>query len=230
MSKILVRSFTPEIRKKDEDTRTITFVASDGSRDSAHTVLNQDGWKLDRFNKNPVIGYNHDIYGGWSGNDVDKVIGKGNAYVEDKKLMVDITFEPKEINELAEKVYQKILFGSLNAVSVGFLPVGKGAWGKGEEGPGEKNETYYYAGQELLEISVVNIPANSNATRKGEDPDEEELKALREEAAQADPENPEGPKPGAEDDEATRQAKEAEEKQALQDEFELTMAAAEAAL
>lgn len=230
MSKILVRSFTPEIRKKDEDTRTITFVASDGSRDSAHTVLNQDGWKLDRFNKNPVIGYNHDIYGGWSGNDVDKVIGKGNAYVEDKKLMVDITFEPKEINQLAEKVYQKILFGSLNAVSVGFMPVGKGAWGKGDEGPGEKNETYYYAGQELLEISVVNIPANGNATRKGEDPDEEELKALREEAAQADPENPEGPKPGDEDDEATRQAKEAEEKQALQDEFELTMAAAEAAL
>lgn len=230
MSKILVRSFTPEIRKKDEDTRTITFVASDGSRDSAHTVLNQDGWKLDRFNKNPVIGYNHDIYGGWSGNDVDKVIGKGNAYVEDKKLMVDITFEPKEINPLAEKVYQKILFGSLNAVSVGFMPVGKGAWGKGDEGPGEKNETYYYAGQELLEISVVNIPANGNATRKGEDPDEDELKALREEAAQADPENPEGPKSGAEDDEATRQAKEAEEKQALQDEFELTMAAAEAAL
>ena len=227
MSKILVRSFTPEIRKKDEDTRTITFVASDGSRDSAHTVLNQDGWKLDRFNKNPVIGYNHDIYGGWSGNDVDKVIGKGNAYVEDKKLMVDITFEPKEINQLAEKVYQKILFGSLNAVSVGFMPVGKGAWGKGDEGPGEKNETYYYAGQELLEISVVNIPANGNATRKGEDPDEEELKALREEAAQEDPENP---KPSVEDDEATRQAKEAEEKQALQDEFELTMAAAEAAL
>lgn len=185
MSKILVRSFTPEIRKKDEETRTITFVASDGSRDSAHTVLNQDGWKLDRFNKNPVIGYNHRVYSAWDTKDADFVIGKGHAYVEDGKLMVDITFEPKEINELAEKVYQKILFGSLNAVSVGFVPVGKGAWGKGPEGPGETNETYYYAGQELLEISVVNIPANSNATRKGEDPEQEELEALR---AEADPE------------------------------------------
>ena len=37
MNKILVRSFTPEIRKKDEESRTITFVASDGSRDTAHT-------------------------------------------------------------------------------------------------------------------------------------------------------------------------------------------------
>lgn len=182
MDKILVRAFVPEIRKKNTDTRTVTFVASDGSRDSAHTVLNQAGWDLKRFNSNPVIGYNHEVYGAWDTKDVDFVIGKGRAYVEDNTLLVDITFEPKEINELAEKVYQKILFGSLNAVSVGFLPIGKGAWGKGEEGPGEERETYYYAGQELLEISVVNIPANANATRKGEDRAAEELEALRKEA------------------------------------------------
>ena len=40
MDKIRVRSFSPEIRKKNQETRTITFVASDGSRDAAHTVLN----------------------------------------------------------------------------------------------------------------------------------------------------------------------------------------------
>ncbi len=198
MDKILVRAFVPEIRKKNTDTRTVTFVASDGSRDSAHTVLNQAGWDLKRFNSNPVIGYNHEVYGAWDTKDVDFVIGKGRAYVEDNTLLVDITFEPKEINELAEKVYQKILFGSLNAVSVGFLPIGKGAWGKGEEGPGEERETYYYAGQELLEISVVNIPANANATRKGEDRAAEELEALRKEA-EKQPENPKDPKDAGED-------------------------------
>ena len=178
MDKILLRAFVPEIRKKNTDTRTVTFVASDGSRDSAHTVLNQAGWDLKRFNANPVIGYNHEVYGAWDAKDVDFVIGKGRAYVEDGKLLVDITFEPKEFNELAEKVYQKVLFGSLNAVSVGFLPKGQGRWGDGEEARGEANETYYYAGQELLEISVVNIPANANATRKGEDLAAEELAAL----------------------------------------------------
>lgn len=198
MDKILVRAFVPEIRKKNTDTRTVTFVASDGSRDSAHTVLNQAGWDLKRFNSNPVIGYNHEVYGAWDTKDVDFVIGKGRAYVEDNTLLVDITFEPKEINELAEKVYQKILFGSLNAVSVGFLPIGKGAWGKGEEGPGEEHETYYYAGQELLEISVVNIPANANATRKGEDRAAEELEALRKEA-EKQPEDPKDPKDDGED-------------------------------
>lgn len=198
----------------------MTFVASDGSRDSAHTILNQENWDLSRFEKNPIIGYNHNIYGSWSGSDVDNVIGKGHAYVESGKLMVDITFEPKEINELAEKVYQKILFGSINAVSVGFLPIGRGAWGKGDEGPGEVNETYYYAGQQLLEISVVNIPSNGNATKKGEDLAEEELKELR---AQAEPK----PAPGAEDE---NKAKEAEEALIRANKAKLTMAAASAAL
>jgi hypothetical protein len=195
MDQIRVRSFSPEIRKKNADTRTITFVASDGTRDSAHTVLNQKGWDLKRFNANPVIGYNHEIYGAWDTKDVDFVIGKGRAYVEDDVLLVDITFEPKEINELAEKVYQKILFGSLNSVSVGFLPLGKGHWGEGEEAPNEARETYYYDGQELLEISVVNIPANANATRKGEDCAKEELEALRAEAKKAEPEPEQQPDP-----------------------------------
>ena len=65
MDNIKFRSFTSEIRKKNEETRTVTFIASDGSRDSAHTVLNQEGWDLERFNKNPIIGYNHNIYGSW---------------------------------------------------------------------------------------------------------------------------------------------------------------------
>ena len=216
MDKIRIRSFVPEIRKKNTETRTITFVASDGTRDSAHTVLNQDNWRLERYNANPIIGYQHEVYGAWNTNDVDFVIGKGKAYVDDGKLLVDITFEPKEINELAEKVYQKVLFGSLNAVSVGFVPVGRGAWGEGDEAAGEPNETYYYAGQELLEISVVNIPANPNATRKGEDYAAEELEALRKEA--------EKPAPKKDEDDA-----DAEQKARLQ-KGQIVLAAASAAL
>lgn len=180
MDKVLIRTITPEVRKS-KDSRKVTFVASDGTRDSAGTVLNQDGWDLERFNKNGIIGYQHKVYGGWDDTDnPDNVIGKGHAYVEDGKLMVDIEFEPKEINELAEKVYQKILFGSLKAVSVGFLPIGKGEWGKGEEAVGGTKPTYYYAGQQLLEVSVVNIPANPNALKKAFDAEAEEVKALRE--------------------------------------------------
>lgn len=205
MDKINFRHIdSPEIRKAEDGSRKLTFVASDSSRDSAGTVLNQDGWDLRRFNSNGIIGYQHKVYGGWDDTEnPDNIIGKGHAYIEEKdgkkRLMVDIEFEPAEINPLAEKIYQKLLFGSLKAVSVGFLPIGKGAFGKGDEAIGEKNETYYYAGQELLEVSVVNIPANPNALKKGLEMAQEELAALRAEAqpepAPADPE----PQPEPED-------------------------------
>lgn len=169
------RSVASEIRKKDEEKRTITFVASDDTKDTAGTVLNQDNWDLTRFNKNGVIGYQHKVYGGWDDTDnPDNVIGKGFAYIEDKKLMVDITFEPAEINPLAEKIFQKILFGSLRAVSVGFLPIGQGRFGEGQD-----SNTYYFAGQELLEVSVVNIPANPNALKKSLEAENEYLEAER---------------------------------------------------
>lgn len=180
-----------EVRKKgNPDDRTITFVASDSTVDSAGTVLNQDNWNLTRFNKNGIIGYQHKVYGSWDDTDnPDNVIGKGHAYVEDGKLMVDITFEPAEINELAEKIYQKVLFGSLKAVSVGFLPMGKGRFGDGDD-----SNTYYFAGQELLEISIVNIPANPNALRKSLEAEQEfleaERKRLKEEAEVKETEQP----------------------------------------
>ena len=147
---------------------------------------------------NGVIGYQHKVYGSWADTDnPDNVIGKGRAYVEDGRLMVDVDFEPKEINELAEKVYQKILFGSLKAVSVGFLPVGDGHWGEGEESRKGASPTWYYDGQELLEVSVVNIPANPNAVRvKGLDSSEDEMRELMEKAdetPEAEPETVEAP-------------------------------------
>jgi len=83
------------------------------------------------------------------------VIGKARAFVEGDKLMGEITFEPADLNEKADKVYRKIQFGSLNAVSVGFREVG--------EGENDEDGTYRFAGQELMEISVVNIPSNPEA-------------------------------------------------------------------
>ena len=166
---------TSEIRKVNEESRTITFVASDDTKDSAGTVLNQDNWDLRRFNSNGVIGYQHKVYGGWDDTDnPDNVIGKGYAYIEDGKLMVDITFEPADINPLADKIYKKIQFGSLRAVSVGFLPIGRGKFGEGEDA-----NTYYFAGQELLEVSVVNIPSNPNALRKSLEAETAYLEAER---------------------------------------------------
>ena len=157
---------TPEIRKIDEESRTVEFVASDNSVDSYGTVIPVDKWDLTRFARNGIIGYMHDVYGdSWTKSaDPDDVIGKGEAFVEDEKLIVRITFEPKELNEKADKIFRKLQFGSLHAVSVGFRATKKGHMG--DEDRGEDPNVYYYAGQELLEVSVVNIPSNANALKR----------------------------------------------------------------
>lgn len=165
-----IRNIAGHVRKVEEnveETRTIEFVASDESRDSHHTVVPVSGWDLDRFNRNGIIGYQHNVYGDLCGNeDPDRVIGTGEARIEGKELIVRITFEPADINPLAEKIFRKVLHGTLKAVSVGFVPTAEGHWGEGDEAKKGVNETYYFAGQELLEVSVVNIPSNKNALKR----------------------------------------------------------------
>lgn len=159
----------PQVRKVDEDNRVVEFVASDASVDSYGTVLNPEGWDLTRFNKNGLIGYQHDVY---YGSDPDNVIGKGEARVEDGLLIVRVTFEPADLNEKADKVYRKVLFGTLNGVSVGFQSK-KGHWG--DKKRSENPDVYYFDEQELLEVSVVNIPANANAVKRSADEEQETL-------------------------------------------------------
>ena len=156
----------PEIRKIDEESRTVEFVASDNSVDSYGTVIPVDKWDLTRFASNGIIGYMHDVYGdSWTKSaDPDDVIGKGVAFIEDEKLIVRITFEPADLNPRADKIFRKLQFGSLHAVSVGFRATKKGHMG--DEERGEDPKVYYYAGQELLEVSVVNIPSNANALKR----------------------------------------------------------------
>lgn len=169
-----------EMRKKAEETRTIEFVISSDAKDRHGTRMNMDNWQLDNFNANPIVGYQHNVYGGGlcEPPNPDDVIGKGRAWIEEqpaskdsgkekRKLLIgSVTFETADINTKAEKIFRKVLFGSLRAASVGILPVGKGKYGEGEEARGEVNETYYFDGQELLEFSIVNLPSNTEAMKR----------------------------------------------------------------
>ena len=142
----------------------MTFVASDETRDSYGTVLPVSEWDLERYNNNGIVGYAHNLYGSYDA-DPDYVIGRGRAYVKGTELLVDIEFEPEGTNKIADKVWRKLQFGSLNGVSVGFSAQGA-HWGEGEEAEGGSKPTLYYTGLELLEVSVVTIPANPNAVRR----------------------------------------------------------------
>ena len=135
------------------DTRTASFVFSDESVDRYGDVIKANGWKLDNFNANPIALFGHD-----SGS-VENIIGRAkNVRVEGSRLVGDIEFMDAGVNPKADAVYQMIKSGFLKTVSVGFAPID---WEptKDKARPGGVD----FKTQELLEISVVPIPANPNA-------------------------------------------------------------------
>ena len=190
-------------KKEAIKTRTIPFVFSDESRDSYGTVLTAEGWDLTRFNRMGVALYNHSSYG----SDPDNVIGRAKAWVEGKRLLGEITFETADVNPKAEKVFQKLLSGTIRGCSVGFRSLERGRFGEGDEAIGGKRETYYYGRRELLEISVTPMPANSNAKVRslGQEPEVEtntdsiELRFVPQEIRIDDDEPDKDPEPPVDD-------------------------------
>jgi hypothetical protein len=160
-------------------------VISTSDKDRHNSIINTDAWDLENYNRNPIVGYQHNVYGGGICHkaDPDDIIGSSRVFKEGENLIGAVTFEPPEENALAEKIFRKVLRGTLRSASVGFLPKidekGKtGKWGSKEDGEdfNGSNPTFRYNdGQELIEWSIVNIPSNPKA----------QAKALRSEVANA---------------------------------------------
>jgi hypothetical protein len=160
-----------------ESTREITFVIASEATNKEHRnkfLYNWDKWNLDNFNSNPIVGYQHNVYGDnmCVAPNPDDVIAKATAWADTFKgkraILSKATFEPAELNATAEKVFRKIIFGSLNACSTGVLP-----WGGPLQVEHSKNDKgqivdsfLRFPGQMLAEWSVVNIPADANALRR----------------------------------------------------------------
>jgi hypothetical protein len=155
-----------------EESRIIPFILSTPQKDRHGTILNQSAWELDNYKLNPIVAYQHNLSGGMCTDPTpDSIIGKSikigtEGRGNDKILVAEAQFEEAAMNPLAEKVFRKILFGSMSRSSVGFLEVGHGQYGINEEAQGQPGETYYFTGQELLEWSVVNIPSNPGAGKR----------------------------------------------------------------
>lgn len=154
-----------DMRQTDEGDKVFTFVASTSDPDRHGTVLNAKGWKLENFRANPIIGYMHNVYGNLSSpDDPDDVVGRGEKIYlnENDELILDMVFDQE--NEKARKIQSKVERGFLRTVSVGFIEVGEGR--RGDKEKNEDPKLYYFEGQELLEVSIVNIPSNPSAKKK----------------------------------------------------------------
>lgn len=124
----------------------LVFVLSDATPDRYGDVVEARGWDLGWFKRNPIALFGHDNafpIGTW-----EDVRVEGNKLLGRLKLAEQGT--SARIDELRSLVQQKIL----RAVSVGFKPI--------ETEPNGTRGTRFLK-QELLETSLVSVPANPSA-------------------------------------------------------------------
>ncbi|MFQ5915842.1 MAG: HK97 family phage prohead protease [Nitrospinota bacterium] len=137
-----------EIKQVEGKSRTIRFTISTSAVDRDRDTIDASGWKLANYKKNPVVLWAHSYH--------ELPVAKASKISKQEgKLVADAEFATAEQNPLAESVYQLLLGGFLNAASVGFKPL------KTEFN--EERRGVDFLEQELLEFSVVPVPANPEA-------------------------------------------------------------------
>jgi HK97 family phage prohead protease len=125
--------------EKSSDKKTYKFLASTSSIDRQGDSIDQSGWELKNFLTNPVLLWAHR----YDELPVGKVIG---ITVTERGLEADVEFAD---HQKAQDIKKLVDDGALNAVSVGFIPK-------------ERNGNIITRA-ELLEISIVPVPANQDA-------------------------------------------------------------------
>ena len=140
-------------RKKQSE--KVSFIASTSSPDRYFDIIEQSGWDLSSYRKNNVVLLNHDSS--------QLPIAKGNVHIRNNQLVIDVEFDDEDPR--AQEVKRKAQNGFMNAVSVGFRPLESTS----RSDLPKDNKYYgtrgmYYSKAELLEVSIVTIPANGEAT------------------------------------------------------------------
>ena len=151
-------SFDTEIKAAEEEgSRTLLFTISTSSVDRMGDTIDQKGWKLDNYRKNPVVLFGHDAS--------SLPVAKSNKiWTEDNKLKSEAEWTPKELVRFNDIVFEMCKGGFLSATSVGFAPSRYSF----SVDPA-RNYGIDFLEQELLEYSVVPIPANAEALIEGKD-------------------------------------------------------------
>ena len=129
------------------------FVLSEESEDRYGDVIVARGWQLENFKKNPIMLREHDH---------TKVVGTWrNVRVEGKQLRGNPVFDTGGV--LGAEAERQVKAGVMVAVSVGFRPLDYEVMDSGDKDSFRPAMKFKKA--ELLEVSLVPVPAHPNALR-----------------------------------------------------------------
>jgi len=132
------------VEKANEEENLYRIIASTSSIDRQGDSVDQSGWDLTHFKKNPVLIWGHDYKALPIGKVTHIEVIKG-------ELVAKFKFASAEANPIAAQVQKLYEEGIVNASSVGFIPL-------------ERNGHVITKAQ-LLELSLVPVPANQDALR-----------------------------------------------------------------
>jgi HK97 family phage prohead protease len=125
--------------------RTYRFVVSTDSVDRSNDTIDQAGWDLKSYRRNPVVLWSHDA-SNWPVGKATKISVEGGKLVAE--VMFADTFEGRKAQGLVDA-------GMLKATSVGFQPT-EFKMSVDRERMGGVD----FKKQQLMEFSIVNVPAN----------------------------------------------------------------------
>lgn len=129
-----------------------TFVASTDTPDRYGDVVESSGWDLRAFKKNPIALFQH--------NSAQPIGTWEDVRVEEGKLVARLAIVKAGVSTIADMVRGMLEERVLRAVSVGFRPLKVEPMRDDE---GKPTGGLRFIKQELLEISVVSVPANPQA-------------------------------------------------------------------
>lgn len=128
----------------------LEFVLSDETVDRYGDIIMAAGWVLTNFKKNPIALFGHSNgfpIGNWT-----------DIRVEGNKLVAKLKLASRGTSARIDELISLVEQGILRAVSVGFMPI------KSEPlNPERPYGPQRYTKQELLETSLVSVPANPSA-------------------------------------------------------------------
>lgn len=152
------KEYVAQKETTDDDNTAIAVISTD-TVDREHEVLLPKGVVLDNFLKNPVVMWVHDYRSFPVGSAKKYWVKQGRKHIKAKWEWAP-TEEAQEVRQLWEGNF-------LNAVSVGFLPAENGSHpptpDEVKKHPEWAEARRIYDNWELLEFSIVPVPANPDA-------------------------------------------------------------------
>lgn len=144
----IYKAFTSDVKQVEGQERQFGFTITTDDVDRENDVISADGWQLDNYMRNPVVLFAHDYRQPPVG--VSRELRRSEHGLSSVCEFAD----PKDY-AFAGTIAALVRMGALRATSVGFRTL---EWSYDEVRNGVN-----FAKQELLEYSIVPVPANPHA-------------------------------------------------------------------